>query len=136
MADKVPFDLVTPTRVLVSDEADMVVLPGGDGDIGVLPSHSPLLTTVRPGAIDIHKGGKVTARFFIASGFAEVTPERLTILAEEAADVDELDPAVTDQRLADAKEAVEAARSDAEQVAASTELRIAEALIAITHAPG
>jgi F-type H+-transporting ATPase subunit epsilon len=136
MADKMPFDVVTPTRLLVSEEADMIVLPGGDGDIGVLPGHSRLLTTVRPGAIDIHEDGKVTARIFVAGGFAEVTPERLTILAEEAADVGELDPAAADQRLADAKAAVESASSDAERAQAATELSIAEALTAVVQSRG
>ena len=130
MADRVPFELVTPTRLLVSEEADMVVVPGGDGDIGVLPGHSPLLTTVRPGAIEVHEDGKVTARYFVAGGFAEVTPERLTILAEEASEVGELDAAEADKRLADAKSAVEAATSEAEKDAASAELRVAEAMSA------
>jgi F-type H+-transporting ATPase subunit epsilon len=130
MADRVPFELVTPTRLLVSEEADMVVLPGGDGDIGVLPGHSPLLTTVRPGAIEIHEDGKVTARFFVAGGFAEVTPERLTILAEEASDVSELDAAEADKRLANAKSAIESASSDADRDAANAELSVAEAMSA------
>ena len=136
MADKVPFDLVTPTRLLVSEEADMVVVPGGDGDIGVLPGHSPLLTTVRPGTVDVHEDGKVTARFFVAGGFAEVTPDRLTVLAEEAAEVGELDPAAADRRLAEARAATDAATDDAARAAAAAELRVAEAMVAAVRTRG
>ena len=82
--DKVSFELVTPERLLLSQEADMVVVPGGAGDFGVLPRHAPLISTVRPGTIRLHDGGGEPAEIFVASGFAEVTPERCTVLAEEA----------------------------------------------------
>ena len=74
MAGRVNFELVSPERVLVSDTFDMVVIPGGDGDIGVLPDHAPLISTIRPGVIDIHDDGKVAHQVFVAGGFAEVLP--------------------------------------------------------------
>ncbi len=91
MADKVNFELVSPERVLVSSEFDMVVIPGGDGDFGVLPDHSPVISTIRAGVIDIHDGGSVAHRVFVSGGFAEVLPNRCTVLAEDASMVDDLD---------------------------------------------
>ena len=84
MADTIQFDLVSPERLVASEPVEMVVVPGGEGDLGVLPGHSLLIGTVRPGVIDIHEGGKVKAQIFVAGGFAEVTAERCTVLAEEA----------------------------------------------------
>ena len=134
MADKVPFELVTPTHLLVSQDVDMVVVPGGDGDFGVLPGHSPLLSTVRPGTVDLHDGGKVIARFFVAGGFAEVTPERCTVLAEEAAPVAELTRADADKRLAEAQKLGEAARTEGEKQDAAAALAAAEAMLVAVQA--
>src|SRR5688572_23665594 len=75
---KVAFRLVMPERELVATEADMVVVPGTEGDFGVLPGHAPLISTVRPGVLEIFQGNKADQRFLVAGGFAEVTPERCT----------------------------------------------------------
>jgi len=80
----VQFELVSPERLLVSAEVDMVVVPGTEGNFGVLPGHSPLISTIRPGTIDIYQGGAVSERIFVVGGIAEVTPERCTVLADEA----------------------------------------------------
>lgn len=136
MADKVPFELVTPTRLVVSEDADMVVVPGGDGDFGVLPGHSPLLSTVRPGTIAVHDGGKVTGHFFVEGGFAEVTPERLTVLAEEAAPVSELSRADAEAKLSEARAAADAAQTDGEKSDAAHALAAAEAMMAAVEAHG
>ena len=112
MADKVTFELVSPERLLVSTEADMVVVPGGEGDFGVLAGHAPAISTVRPGVVEVHDEGKEPDRIFIAGGFAEVTPERLTVLAEEAVPVAEMDRANLEQRLKDAEEDLEDAEMD------------------------
>ena len=102
MADTNPgtieFELVSPAKLLVSEPVEMVVVPGAEGDIGVLPGHSPLIATVRPGIIDIHEGGKVRDRIFVGGGFAEVSPERCTVLAEEASPVGEIDRATAEAR--------------------------------------
>ena len=79
-----PSELVMPERELLATEADMVVVPGTEGDFGVLPGHAPLISTVRPGVLEVYQGDKVEQRFFVAGGFAEVTPERCTVLADEA----------------------------------------------------
>ena len=130
----VDFDVITPSRVLLSDSADMVVAPGGDGDFGVLPGHAPLLTTLRPGVIDVHRGGKVTTRIFVAGGFAEVSEDRLTVLAEEAEVDYDIDRAGAEERLASAREGLQAA-DDAKRPRALAEVRIAEAMVAAASAP-
>lgn len=134
MADKVQLDVVTPTRLLLSEEADMVVAPGGDGDFGILPGHAPLLSTLRPGTMDIYEGGKVTQTLFVAGGFAEVTGERFTLLAEEAVPVAEIDRAEAEERLRRAREAADAA-ADADRGVAEYERRVAEAMVAAAE-PG
>jgi F-type H+-transporting ATPase subunit epsilon len=125
----VGFDVITPDRLLVSESADMVVAPGGDGDFGVLPGHAPLLTTLRAGVINVQRDGKITTRIFVAGGFAEVSDNRLTILAEEAQAVDDIDPAGAEKRLASARESLEEA-DDAKKPRAEEEVRIAEAMAA------
>jgi len=85
MADRVEFELVTPERLVLSTAVEMVVVPGTEGDFGVLPGHSPLISTIRPGMIEIYETRpNISERIFVVSGIAEVTPERCTVLAEEA----------------------------------------------------
>ena len=91
MADLVQFELVTPEQLIVSTMVEMVVVPGTEGNFGVLPGHAPLISTVRPGMIEIYENRVVTERIFIVSGIAEVTPERCTVLAEEAMSPSTLD---------------------------------------------
>src|SRR6202040_1621050 len=92
MADRVQFELVTPERLVISEMIEMVVVPGTEGNFGVLPGHSPLISTIRPGMIDIYETRPtISGRIFIVSGIAEVTPERCTVLAEEARDPATLD---------------------------------------------
>ena len=79
----------------------MVVVPGTEGNFGVLPGHAPLISTIRPGTIDIYEGNAITERIFVAGGFAEVTPERCTVLADEAMPPDSLDRAAARSRIAD-----------------------------------
>jgi F-type H+-transporting ATPase subunit epsilon len=95
------FELVTPERLLVSRDAEMVVVPGSEGNFGVLPGHSPLISTIRPGTIDIYEQNRttITDRIFVGGGIAEVTPERCTVLADEAMAPDSLDRAALDAEL-------------------------------------
>src|SRR5437588_10530201 len=99
MAEKVQFELVSPEKLLLSEAVDMVVVPGGEGNFGVLPGHSLLISTVRPGVIDVYEGTVVAERIFVAGGFAEVTPERCTVLADEAMPLSSLDRGQIDQSL-------------------------------------
>ena len=95
----VQFELVTPEQLLVSRDVDMVVVPGTEGNFGVLPGHAPLISTIRPGTIDIYEGNAIAERIFVAGGFAEVTPERCTVLADEALPPDTLDRAELETEL-------------------------------------
>ena len=128
MADQVEFELVSPERLLLSQPVDMVVVPGGDGDFAVLPGHALLMSTVRSGVIDMYEGDTISMRIFVAGGFAEVTAERCTVLAEEAIPLDDFDRGEADSRLKDAELAVDDARDDA-RAAAEAKLEVARALI-------
>lgn len=100
MPDRFPFELVTPERLLVSTEVEMAVVPGTEGNFGVLAGHSPLISTIRPGTIDLYETRPaVSERIFIVGGIAEVTPERCTVLADEAMPPDSLDRAALDAEL-------------------------------------
>jgi F-type H+-transporting ATPase subunit epsilon len=111
MADKLHFDLVSPERRLFAGAVDMVVVPGEEGDFGVLAKHSPFMSVIRPGAIIVTDEG-VSERTFIYGGFAEVTPAGLTILAEEAIPVSEIDVAALDRDLKNAQEDLGVARTE------------------------
>src|SRR5216684_3804184 len=91
MAERVQFELVTPERLLLSEMVEMVVVPGTEGNFGVLPGHAPLISSIRPGTIDVYEGQTISRRIFVVSGIAEVTPERCTVLADEAVPPDEFD---------------------------------------------
>ncbi len=93
MADKVQFELVSPEKLLLSEAVDMVVVPGSEGNFGVLAGHSLLISTVRPGVIDVYEGSEISERIFVSGGFAEVTAERCTVLADEAVPLASLDAA-------------------------------------------
>lgn len=133
MAEKIKFELVSPAKLLVSEAVDMVVVPGSEGDFGALALHAPMITTVRPGVIDVHDGGKVGKRIFVAGGFAEVNEERVTVLAEEAIPVGEITADMVSTRLQEAREAVADAKSDAEKAAAAQRMLVATALEAATR---
>lgn len=127
MADKVQFDLVSPERLLVSEHADMVVVPGAEGDFGVLAGHAPFISAVRPGIIEIHEGTAVQQRIFVAGGFAEVTPERLTVLAEEAMPLERLDRGEIEAQLKTLQAELAESQSDAERARFAAAIGIAEA---------
>lgn len=122
MADKLKFDLVAPERLLLSTEADQVIVPGSEGDFGVLAGHAPVMSTLRPGVVDVTGATDGDTRIFVRGGFAEVTPAGLTVLAEEAVPVAELDAAALDQRIQDASEDVADAKSDEAKAKAQAHL--------------
>jgi F-type H+-transporting ATPase subunit epsilon len=99
MAGRIGFELVSPEKLLLSEGVEMVVVPGGEGNFGVLPGHALFISTVRPGVIDVYEGNRVSERIFVSGGFAEVTPERCTVLADEAVPVSSLDGAQIDESL-------------------------------------
>lgn len=118
MAGKILFDLVSPERMLLSRPVDMVTVPGSEGYMGVMAGHASLVSTLRAGMIDMLDDGQDT-RFFIRGGFVEINAEKITVLAEEAVPISELDIAVLDQRIADAQADEIAAKTDAERTRAA-----------------
>jgi len=123
MAEKVKFELVSPEKILLSEAVEMVVIPGAEGNFGVLPGHAPLISSVRPGTIEVYEGNNVAERIFIAGGFAEVTPERCTVLADEAVTVSSLDRAKVDAELAEATARYSEALAAAEKGSDADKLR-------------
>lgn len=87
MADKLNFSLVSPERELFSGSVDQVDVPGTEGDLGIFPNHSPLMAAIRTGAITVYNDGEQT-QYFVQGGFADVTPDGLTVLAERASTMD------------------------------------------------
>jgi len=119
MASTFRFELVSPERVLLSVDADQVVVPGAEGDFAVLAGHAPVISTLRPGVLEV-TAGSVRKRLFVKSGFAEVDPSRLTILAERAYDVEELSAASLADELKTAEAELAAAKDDASRRMADT----------------
>ncbi len=99
----VALEIVSPEKLLLSRPVDMVVIPASEGDMGVLPGHTPMIVMLRGGTIALYEGDTVTDRLFVGGGFAEVTPERSTVLASEVAPVAELNRTEAEQRLAEAE---------------------------------
>ncbi len=102
-------EIVSPEKRLLARAVDMVVLPGSEGDLAAMPEHAPTIVLLRGGVVSLHEGNRVTDRFFVAGGFAEITPERCTVLADSAVPVDALSRGEGEQRLAEAERAYEAA---------------------------
>ncbi len=142
MVEKLQFELVSPEKLLLSEAVAMVVVPGGEGNFGVLPGHSLLISTVRPGVIDVYadEQNAITERIFVAGGFAEVTPERCTVLADEAVPIASLDRAELDQQQRVLEAAAQSLREQvarfqgAERDLAALELRTAERRLAVAAA--
>ncbi len=130
--NQVEFELVSPEKLLKSEPVEMVVVPGTEGDFGVLAGHSLLIAQVRPGVIDIHEAGQVRESIFVAGGFAEVSPERCTVLAEEAVPVNDIDRDRAEKRLEDARQALGEAEQaeDGDTSGPEKELKAAEAMVA------
>lgn len=129
MAEKFQFELVSPEKLLASQAVDMVVVPGSEGDFGVLAGHAPMIVTVRPGVIEVHDNDRIVDRVFVAGGFAEVTATRCTVLAERAVPVAEIKRADVEQDIRKATEDAAEADSDSERADAESRLAIAEAML-------
>jgi F-type H+-transporting ATPase subunit epsilon len=113
-------EIVSPERLLVSRPVDMVVIPGSEGDLGALPGHAPMMLLLRGGTVSLYENGQVTDRLFVTGGFAEVTPERVTVLADETFALSELSRAEGERRLAAAQAEYDAAdKSDVAAIEAA-----------------
>jgi F-type H+-transporting ATPase subunit epsilon len=122
MAEKIHFDLVSPERMLLSEDVDMVTLPGTEGYFGVLAGHAPVISSLRPGVIEVTGGTTPNLRLFVRGGFAEVDAKKVIVLAEEAIPMTDFDIAALDQRLADTEEDLAIAKTDAERARLAEQL--------------
>ena len=122
MADTFKFELVSPERLLVSGEVEQVLVPGSEGDFTMLAHHAPLLTSLRPGLLEIVSSGAERRRYFVRGGFAEVGPQGLTVLAETAIDLVELEAETLNQAIKDAEEDIADAKDDVQRNKAMTKL--------------
>lgn len=112
MAEPFQFDLVSPERLLLSEPVESVVVPGSEGYFTVLKGHAPFMSTLRPGVLDVTRGNG-TDRIFVRGGFADVNGDGLTILAEQAIPLAEVDAAMLAQAVRDAEEDVADAKDGA-----------------------
>ena len=130
-------EIVGPDRLLLSQPVDMAVIPAAEGDMGVLPGHAPMIVLLQGGTIVLHEGGRPTARLYVSGGFAEITPERCTVLADEAVPVAEVSRAGAAARLATAEQDYTAAdKSDTVHLdAIQARLQAARAMVAAAEAP-
>ena len=115
MAGTIAFELVSPDRLLLSEDVEMVVIPGTEGDFGVLVEHQPMISSVRPGILEVHKEGAEPQRIFVNGGFAEVTGDRCVVMTEEALPLDEVERSDIEQRIKDGEEDLEAVKMDHER---------------------
>ena len=100
MKNTISFDLVSPQRLLFNDEVGMIIVPGREGDIGVLPSHSKLLSSIRPGRVMVYGEGKQLLKsFFVSGGFVEINPEKCILLAEEVFEMNTLDKIAIEKQI-------------------------------------
>jgi F-type H+-transporting ATPase subunit epsilon len=142
MPDRLQFELVSPERLLLSEPVGLVVVPGTEGMFGVLPGHALFISTVRAGVIDVYANGlpTITERIFVSGGFAEVTPERCTVLADEAAPLSALDRATVESEAKTLDTQAAALREQlarlvgTERETALIELAAAERRLAVAHA--
>lgn len=128
MANTVEFELVAPEELLFSESVELVVVPGAEGDFGVLPGHAPLISTLRTGVIAVYENDTVNRRIFVLGGFAEVTPERCTVLADEAVALESVNRSDVEERVKADRASFDAASDDDKENAAAA-LSVSEALL-------
>ena len=99
MAETTLFELVSPERLILSKDVTMVVVPGSEGLFGVLPRHTSMLSALAPGVVDIYEEEVITERLFVVNGFAEVTADRCTVLAEDVIPIENLNPDELEEKI-------------------------------------
>ena len=129
MADTLEFELVSPAKLLVSEPVEMVVVPGTEGAFGVLPQHSPTLSTLRPGFVDVYNGGEITKRYLVTGGFAEVTATTCTVLVDDVVPGEEATREYAAERLSSAQAELANAADEDAKTKAAVSVDIAEAIV-------
>jgi len=109
-------ELVSPEKLLLSRPVEMAIIPAAEGDMGILPGHSPMIVALKGGVIEVRGGGSATERLFVAGGFAEITPTRVTVLADEATPVAQISRAEADARVREAEATYQAQANDAAEL--------------------
>ena len=99
MADTLKLELVSPESLLLSEQVEMVIIPGSEGEFGVLPQHAPTLSTLKPGFVDVYRAGAVAQRFFVSGGFVELTSSTCTVLVDAATPENDLSQAYYNRRM-------------------------------------
>lgn len=112
MAEPFKFELVAPAKLLMSIDVEQVVVPGSEGYFAILKGHAPVMSTLKPGVVEVQVSANEHKRIFVRGGFAEAGPDSLTVLAEKAIPMDELDAEALAQEVRDAEEDVTDARND------------------------
>jgi F-type H+-transporting ATPase subunit epsilon len=112
MAQSFQFELVSPERLLVSDQVESVIIPGAEGEMTVMASHAPVMTTIKPGVVTVKSASGTEERYVVFGGFADVLPSGCTLLAESAVAVKDIDRADIARRIQEAKEDVADAKTD------------------------
>ncbi|MEO0544686.1 MAG: F0F1 ATP synthase subunit epsilon [Pseudomonadota bacterium] len=134
MANAFNFELVSPERLLLSEEVTQVVVPGADGYLTVMANHAPMMTTLAPGIVETTDTGGANEKIFVRGGFADISPAGFTLLAEEATNVKDIDASYIEQQIKDAEEDVADAQNEDTKQAASFRLaRLQEVKTALGH---
>jgi F-type H+-transporting ATPase subunit epsilon len=134
MAEAFNFELVSPERLLFSEQVVQVIVPGVEGEFTVLAKHAPVMTTLRAGVVDATLASGGSRRIFVRGGFADVTPDGFTLLAEEAMPIEDLHADALAAQIKDAEEDVADASSEAKKEAAQAKLnQLKELKAALGH---
>ncbi|MES2984294.1 MAG: ATP synthase F1 subunit epsilon [Pseudomonadota bacterium] len=122
--------IISPAAIVVDAHVPMAQIPGLQGDFGVLPGHAPFFSMIRPGVIDVQFNDGFHRRFFAASGYADVTPTRCTVISDHIQDVSEISLSDAEDAIQEARRALAGAKNDSERTAAQKLLETSEALSA------
>ncbi len=127
----IALEIISPEKLLLARDVDMVVIPGTEGDLGILPGHSKLITGLRGGLVDIYENNAITDRFFVSGGFAEVTETHCAVLADAIIRQSELNPTQANEALSRAKAAYDSVDMNdrGAYITASDQLISAQAMV-------
>ena len=135
MAEPFAFEFVSPEQLILSGEATEVQVPGTDGEFTVMAHHAPVMSTIKPGVVGVKMADGEVSKYFVRGGFADVSPSGLTVLAEQAVNLADLDLADLDQQIQDLREDVADADTDEKRAKAQAALdRLQESKAAIAAA--
>lgn len=127
-------ELVSPEKLLLSRQVEMTTIPAVEGEMGVLAGHAPMIVALKGGVIRVRENGAETEKLFVAGGFAEVSPDRVTVLADEATPLAQLSRATSERKLGEAEAALAAVANDTPEKRDAALLRVLSAQAAVAAA--